>query len=87
MSSADRASRETMEALHGLLASTLSSEIDAARGAEDKKGFASLLNVARQFLKDNGVEVGKEDRAERLGALLGESYSDVILRYGHRVGA
>jgi hypothetical protein len=33
---------------------TLSSEIDAARSAEDKKGFASLLNVARAFLKDNG---------------------------------
>jgi hypothetical protein len=77
MSSADRASRKTMEALHGLLASTLSSEIDAARGAEDKKGFASLLNVARQFLKDNGVEVSKQDRAERLGVL-----AKVVLPFG-----
>lgn len=72
-----KATTETMDALHGLLASTLSSEIDAARSAEDKKGFASLLNVARALLKDNGVEVSKQDRAESLGSL-----AKVVLPFG-----
>jgi hypothetical protein len=65
-----KAPREQLDSLHELLAHTLSSEIKQARDAEDKKGeFASLLNVARQFLKYNGVEVAKEDRVERFRPL------------------
>jgi hypothetical protein len=44
-----------MDALHGQLAKTLKDAIEEAAGAEEKKGLAALLNVARQFLKDNDV--------------------------------
>lgn len=49
-----KASTEKLEALHGELAKTLQTAISASDPTD--KGFASLLNVARQFLKDNGIE-------------------------------
>lgn len=49
-----KASTEKLEALHGELASTLQTAISSSDPTD--KGFASLLNVARQFLKDNGIE-------------------------------
>jgi hypothetical protein len=67
----DRATREQLDELHELLAHTLAAEIAAARNAdaENKTGFASLLNVARAFLKDNDIKVGVADREERFGPL------------------
>lgn len=49
-----KADTEKLEALHGNLADTLSTAISAADPTD--KGFAALLNVARQFLKDNKIE-------------------------------
>lgn len=62
-----RASDEALELLHAALADTLSEAvkrvktsiapaIEGAEPTEVPKGAASLLNVARQFLKDNGIE-------------------------------
>lgn len=57
-----KASEEALEALHNALAETLAAgvkDIKRAIGnpaAGEIKGAAALLNVARQFLKDNGVE-------------------------------
>lgn len=44
-----------MDALHGFLADTLRTNIKELTQAEDKKGLAALLAVARQFLKDNNI--------------------------------
>lgn len=64
-------SNNDMNALHSQLAVTLKEEIEAFKETENvtdaetgkvvgvcknKKGLAGLLNVARQFLKDNGIE-------------------------------
>lgn len=49
-----KAPTESMEELHGELARVLLDEIK--HPAEDNKGRAAILNVARQFLKDNGIE-------------------------------
>lgn len=48
------ASTSALEALHNKLAETLSEMIDEVDG--ETKGAAAILNVARQFLKDNHVE-------------------------------
>jgi hypothetical protein len=66
-----RATREQLDELHDLLVHTLASEIATARNAdvENKTGFASLLNVARQLLRDSDIKVGKETREERLASL------------------
>jgi hypothetical protein len=50
-----RASKEAMDGLHVQIATVLRDAIADVAGAEDKKGLASLMNVARQFLKDNEV--------------------------------
>lgn len=48
------ASKDSMEALHTAVADKLT---DALRDmASDSKGLAAILNVARQFCKDNGIE-------------------------------
>lgn len=52
-----KATTDQLDALHGELAKTLRDEIKRMSSAgEDKKGLASLMSVARQFLKDNNVE-------------------------------
>jgi len=43
-----------MERLHGAIADKLSETIEGMEAGD--KGLAALLNVARQFLKDNGVD-------------------------------
>lgn len=48
------ATRSEMADLHALLASTLASEI---RGGE---ATPALLNVARSFLRDSGIEVSSD---------------------------
>ncbi len=53
------ASKTEMEALHAVVAKTLREAIE--KGGVDGEGnpvpvSASILNVARQFLKDNGIE-------------------------------
>lgn len=50
-----KASTKALDALHCQLASVLRDSIDGYKGAEDTKGLASILNVARQFLKDNDI--------------------------------
>lgn len=49
-----KALKETLEELHGQLAETLLAEVKNSEA--DPKGRAAVLNVARQFLKDNGIE-------------------------------
>lgn len=64
-----KADSKEMDALHAQLAITLRDEIDSfkepievadedgtvTKVSRDRKGLAALLNVARQFLKDNNV--------------------------------
>jgi hypothetical protein len=50
-----KASPKALDALHCQLASVLKSSIEGYAAAEDTKGLASILNVARQFLKDNDI--------------------------------
>lgn len=49
-----KADNTTLDSLHGALAKVLLDEIKKA--GPDPKGRAAILNVARQFLKDNGIE-------------------------------
>jgi hypothetical protein len=54
-----QASKDTLNDLHGLIAETLAGAIKAFKGKtdpEDLKGLAALANVAKSFLKDNGIE-------------------------------
>jgi hypothetical protein len=54
-----QASKDTLNELHGLIAETLAGAIKAFKGKtdpEDLKGLAALANVAKGFLKDNGIE-------------------------------
>ena len=48
------ASKESLEALHTAIADKLTESIESMPAGE--KGLAALLNVARQFVKDNGIE-------------------------------
>lgn len=48
------ASKESLEALHSAIADKLTESIKEMPAGE--KGLAALLNVARQFVKDNGIE-------------------------------
>ncbi len=50
-----RASKEALDTLHIQIAQVLKDGISELANAEDKKGLAGLMNVARQFLKDNNV--------------------------------
>lgn len=50
-----KATKDAMDALHAQLATVLKDGISELSQAEDKKGLAALMNVARQFLKDNDV--------------------------------
>ncbi len=50
------ASKKALEELHAKVATTIGEALDELAGAEEKKGLAALLNVARQFLKDNNIE-------------------------------
>lgn len=59
----NKATSESMETLHGALAKVLTDAIENGTKVLDKDGevvtlpaTAPLLNVARQFLKDNGIE-------------------------------
>jgi len=51
---------QQLEGLHEALAMTLKVSVDSVKQAlsrgEVPSGAAALLNVARQFLKDNGIE-------------------------------
>jgi hypothetical protein len=54
-----QASKDTLNSLHGLIAETLADAIKAYKGKtdpEDLKGLAAIANVAKGFLKDNGIE-------------------------------
>ncbi len=58
------ASNKQLEDLHGQLAKILADEIQKENIDKDGNRVrnASVLNVARQFLKDNGIEsVGREN--------------------------
>lgn len=52
--------RKSLEDLQGELADTLAEGVKeikkALQSGAEPKGAAALLNVARQFLKDNGIE-------------------------------
>jgi hypothetical protein len=48
------ASKESLEALHTAVVVKLTESIDAM--APGEKGLAAILNVARQLLKDEGIE-------------------------------
>lgn len=65
-----KADNNTLNELHGVLAKVLLDEI--LNPAEDNKGRAAILNVARQFLKDNGVEAlpGASKPLQDLAAVL-----------------
>ena len=64
------ASKDSLERLHSTIADKLTTAIEEMEPGE--KGLAALLNVARQFVKDNGIEaelvpgVGAGKLAERL---------------------
>lgn len=65
--SKQRASEDTLDELHGLVAATLIEQLRIAKDAKDADGNAipipaSLIAQAGKFLKDNGV-----DRALRVG--------------------
>ena len=62
-----KASNESMAALHGKLADVLKEGL----GIRDENGLpsASLLSVARQFLKDNHIEVGEAKKGTALHGL------------------
>lgn len=49
-----KASTNELDELHGTVAKKLKEAIDEM--GSDTKGLASVLNVARQFLKDNNIE-------------------------------
>lgn len=51
-----KATEDSLATLHMTLAEVLTTKINAASEEGDSKGLAALLNVARQFLKDNGIE-------------------------------
>lgn len=48
------ASKESLQTLHSAIATKLTDAIQKMDAGE--KGLAALLNVARQFVKDNGIE-------------------------------
>lgn len=48
------ASKDSLERLHSTIADKLTTAIEEMEPGE--KGLAALLNVARQFVKDNGIE-------------------------------
>jgi len=64
------ASKDSLERLHSTIADKLTTAIEEMESGE--KGLAALLNVARQFVKDNGIEaelvpgVGAGKLAEKL---------------------
>lgn len=71
MSDSKAASKIAMEALHSLLAMTMAEQLKNFR-AKKEEPPASLLNVIRQFLKDNSIEADREktvDNPDPLGIL------------------
>jgi len=48
------ASKDALETLHSAIATKLTNAIESMDA--DTKGLAAILNVARQFCKDNGIE-------------------------------
>lgn len=48
------ASKDALETLHSAIATKLTDAIEQMD--TDTKGLAAILNVARQFVKDNGIE-------------------------------
>lgn len=60
------APKGALEDLHNKLATTLSEALEGLDPSE--KGTAAILNVARQFLKDNNVEAAPRE-GQPLGAL------------------
>ncbi|WP_295842519.1 hypothetical protein [uncultured Xanthomonas sp.] len=61
------APKDALEQLHAAVATKLSDTITAMDS--DSKGLASILNVARQFLKDNGIDVAATPPGSPLGKL------------------
>lgn len=60
-----------LEELHEALADTIKSALDQA-AADGEMPSASILNVARQFLNDNGIEAkpGTGSPADKVGRSL-----------------
>lgn len=73
-----RASSDALDALHALVADTLTGEIKKARGSED--GISpQLISQALKFLKDNGVDApASSPRFDSLAAELQDLDLDQI---------
>ena len=63
------ASTEALEKLHDTLALVLAAGI-TEKDADGKRN-AALINVARQFLKDNGIQVATAPPDSPMGQLIG----------------
>lgn len=61
------AAKDALERLHAAVADKLAETIDAMDS--ESKGLASILNVARQFLKDNGIDVAAAPPCSAMGKL------------------
>jgi len=61
------ASKEALELLHAAVAEKLAETIEKMDA--DSKGLASILNVARQMLKDNGIDVAAAPPGSPMGKL------------------
>lgn len=51
-----KASSEKLDSLHGKIADLLTEALESETLKEDSKNFLATINLARQFLKDNGIE-------------------------------
>lgn len=49
-----RADAKSMDRLHGAIADKLTEALNTMQPGD--KGLAAVINVARQFLKDNGID-------------------------------
>ena len=84
------ASIKDLQALHALLAKDLAERIDNGENVVTKAGAVvtvpaspAVLNVARQLLKDNGIEVepGTEDADEALASQLRTLVPEASVEY------
>lgn len=87
-----KATKDAMNALHQLLANELAAQINHKHVKKDKEGNpvvdedgtfvleatpASILSVARQFLKDNQIELGKGEADQSAIARAMKEMSDL----------
>lgn len=61
------ASKDELERLHNTVAEKLADAIEQMD--VETKGLAAVLNVARQFLKDNGIDVASAPADSPMGRL------------------